>query len=137
MEFFDKKLEQIQKDYKNHLIIMKSYIDKAIAQLEERKALYKLFQHQLSERSIKQIVEGHGCVLCFRNIKLCDYAKGYIINNELYCDEHGDLMLHHRPLHKQAVSGCDKCAILDCLFRHSNHNVDLGDDGCDDCREAV
>jgi hypothetical protein len=134
MDLFQKKRKQIEEDYKKRRAILEWSKCYQFAKLEDIKTLYQRFHHRMSQWRIERLLDGEGCLLCHENTRLQDFSKGHIIEDRLYCDQHGDLLLEHRPIHKQGVVGCKDCAILECSFRNPEHNIELGDHGCEECR---
>lgn len=123
MDLFEKKRKQIEKDFQQQHEDLYHSERRQLATLQDIKILFQRFRHQLSEWRIKSLLEGDACLLCHKYTQLKDFTKGHCINSSLYCDQHGDLMLSHRPIHKDSVVGCKECAILDCWFRNPNHQV--------------
>jgi len=109
-------------------------------QAEEHKRLVDKKQlalkFQLSpERCMALINHNRLCCLCEENARLEKYQKGHVINGNIYCDGHGDLMLNHRPSHPETVANCYSCAALECPFLSEDHDIN-DPEKCPECREA-
>lgn len=137
---FEQKIQNIVNDYDKYQRHLEEEKRINIARVEEKRNLYNKFQNHLDEHSLKKLLDGKLCILCHRNTQLKHYTKQHVIQNNIYCDEHGDLMLEHRPVHPESTNACEKCAILDCPFRNPDHNNppsnDRDETGCPDCYEA-
>jgi hypothetical protein len=143
-ELFDEKIIQINQDFQKRIQYLTKEKSEETSRVEQKKQLYNHFKQNLSENQVKRLLNGKLCVLCHYNTLLKHYTQKHVINNQIYCDEHGELMIHHRPIHPENTKDCEKCAILDCPYRNPDHNQDpfprrgggYSETGCPDCLEA-
>ena len=104
---------------------------------EKRQRIIKYFGDGVSE-AIKQrcLDKGKLCILChgLRGT----YEHAIIVENQPYCDAHGNLMLKtHREMHPESEVWCVDCAVLDCPFGCEDHYERTGDaEGCRECSDA-
>jgi len=132
---FDQKIKEIQQRFlKDAESRNKQKIDE-IQQIENKRKLYELFKQHFSKDQVTSLlVFGGGfCVLCHRNCRINDYSQKIIIDDSIYCDTHGQLLMNHKPIHDEFVEKCEDCAVLHCPFRNPDH---AEPEECPDCKEA-